>query len=48
MKLKVCIIYDSDKRYIFDFELAKKVLELSEEDEKKLEIAIKKEIVKNE
>lgn len=44
--LHIAIIYDSGKRYIFDFELAQKVLKLTEEDIKKLETALKKEIQK--
>lgn len=44
--LSVAIIYDSGKRYIFPIELAQKVLKLSQEDLKKLEAAIKKEIQK--
>lgn len=42
----LALIYDSGKRYIFDFEIAKKVLKLSDKDIKKLETAIKKEIAK--
>lgn len=43
---RVAIIYDSNKRYIFPFEVVKKVLKLTEEDIKKLEIALKKELQK--
>lgn len=44
--LHIAIIYDEDKRYIFDFELAVKTLKLKPADIKKLEVALKKEIAK--
>lgn len=42
--LRIALIYDSGKRYVFDFDLAIKVLKLKEADIKKLEVAVKKEI----
>ena len=44
--LSVAIIYDEDRRYIFPIELAQEVLKLTEEDIKKLEAVLKKEIQK--
>lgn len=44
--LRIALIYDTDRRYIFDFAIAQKVLKISEEDTKKLETALKKEMQK--
>lgn len=43
---KIALIYDSEKRYIFPFDIVQETLKLSNEDIKKLEIAILKEIAK--
>ena len=44
---KIAVIYeDTEKRYVFPFDIAIKTLKISEEDIKKLEVAVKKEIQK--
>lgn len=44
--LRIALIYDGDKRYVFDFDIAVKTLKIKAADIKKLEIALKKEIAK--
>lgn len=46
MAFKLALIYESGKRYIIPFEIARKTLKLSDEDIKKLEKATLKEIQK--
>lgn len=43
---KVALVYESGKRYIFPFEIVEKVVRITEDDMRKIEIAIKKEIAK--
>lgn len=45
-KFKIMLVYDSGQRYIFPFELIKEVLELTDEQVKKVEDKILVEIQK--
>jgi len=42
----IAIVYESGKRYVFPIDVLVKTLKLSDEDIKKLESAVKKEIQK--
>lgn len=45
-KFKIALIYDSGKRYVFDFDVIKETLNLTAEDVAKLEKAILVELSK--
>lgn len=42
----LALVYDSGKRYIIPFEIAQKTLNISDNDVKKLEVAVLKEVSK--
>lgn len=42
----IAIVYESDKRYVFPIDVLVKTLKLSDDDIKKLESAVKKEVQK--
>jgi hypothetical protein len=43
-KFKIALIYDSDKRYVFDFDIVQETLKLSDKDIEKLETAVRLEL----